>query len=57
MGRCEVFRGGDGRLYLVRCPQCGRENYALAVSSGQCCWCGYRATEEDAPKSKEAGDG
>ena len=43
----EVFKGDDGNLYLVRCPKCGRENYAVAVANGQCCWCGYEATEDD----------
>lgn len=35
----------NGKLYLVRCYKCdpefGVENYALAVSSGQCSWCGW----------------
>jgi ribosomal protein L37E len=35
------------KLYLVRCPECGKENYAMAVSSGYCAWCGYKAVEED----------
>ena len=35
-----------GKLYLVRCMQCGdskrgRENYAGAVASGMCAWCGW----------------
>lgn len=42
------FRNNDGQLYLKRCfacePDCGRENWAMAVASGQCCWCGW--TEE-----------
>lgn len=42
-----VFAREDGRLYLVRCPECGRENYAMAVSSGYCVWCGREATVED----------
>ena len=37
----------SGVLYLVRCPKCEKENYALAVADGQCAWCGYVATEED----------
>lgn len=45
----------DGKLYLVRCMNCGieevgRENYCLAVSSGYCAWCGWRYT----PPAKEA---
>lgn len=35
------------KIYLVRCPECNEENYAPAVSSGQCAWCGYEAKEED----------
>lgn len=36
----------NGKTYLVRCPKCKRENYAMAVSSGICAWCGYDANEE-----------
>lgn len=36
----------DGKLYLVKCYKCdpkyGRENYAPAVASGQCAWCGWK---------------
>ena len=36
----------DGKLYLVRCFVCeatrGRENWAMAVSNGECAWCGYK---------------
>lgn len=28
-------------ILLIRCPKCGRENYALAVADGVCCWCGF----------------
>jgi len=31
----------DGRTYLTRCPKCGLENWAPAVASGKCAWCGY----------------
>lgn len=35
----------EGKLYLIRCfacaPEHGRENYALAVPSGTCAWCGW----------------
>ena len=36
----------DGKIYLVRCPECGRENWSGAVASGICCWCGYDANGE-----------
>lgn len=31
----------DSRLYLVRCPSCKMENYAMAVYDGICAWCGW----------------
>jgi len=33
----------DGKIGLIRCPECGQENYSLAVAKGQCCWCGFKA--------------
>ena len=35
----------EGKLYLVRCPKCGMENYAPNVASGICTWCGYDVNE------------
>ena len=39
------FRHEDGSLYLMRCfvcePNRGSENWAMAVSSGKCAWCGW----------------
>lgn len=35
----------DGNLYLVRCPLCQYENWACAVSTGECGICG--ATEKE----------
>lgn len=40
-----VWKDKD-HYYLERCPKCGRENYALAVVQGICCWCGFNANEE-----------
>ena len=37
----ENFRDDDGRPFVVRCPKCKRENWAMAVASGQCSWCGW----------------
>lgn len=37
----------NGKKYLVRCPKCGKENYALSVSSGRCAWCGFDSNKED----------
>jgi len=35
-----------GLTCMIRCFECGRENYALAVSSGYCSWCRYTPNEE-----------
>ena len=35
------FRNKEGKLYLVRCFKCNKENYSIAVASGKCIWCGY----------------
>jgi len=41
-GRPIGFRGmGKDKIALERCPDCGRENYAMAVLSGVCAWCGW----------------
>lgn len=59
MGRSSVFAGDNGKLYLVVCPKCGKENYGMAVSSGQCCWCDYKAGAEDVtpPATKDNNSG
>ena len=36
----------SGRLGLIRCPACDRENWAMAVSGGICAWCGYNLNDE-----------
>lgn len=40
-----------GMFYLVRCFHCdpyrGKENYAPAVSSGCCAWCGWEMPKQD----------
>ena len=40
------FKGKDGRIFLVRCPKCKRENWAMAVAGGACAWCGFDANGE-----------
>lgn len=30
----------QGMLYLVRCFDCGKENYHGCISRGYCRWCG-----------------
>lgn len=39
-------------LLLLRCPECGNENYALNVARGICTWCGYDAHELLKKKAK-----
>lgn len=39
------FRDKDGSLFVVRCPECKRENWGPAVASGTCAWCGWRESE------------
>lgn len=41
------FLGEPGKVYLTRCPKCMLENWAPAVASGQCAWCGYQGKKED----------
>ena len=42
-GRICIFYSEDGKPYLQRCPECSRENWAPAVATGRCAWCGYVA--------------
>ena len=39
------FYPESGTLLLIRCPKCGKENYAPQVSSGICSWCGFDSRE------------
>jgi len=36
-----------GKWCVVRCDKCERENYAPAVSSGVCVWCGWDENAQD----------
>lgn len=35
-----------GKTCMIRCFECGRENYAMAVASGECARCGYSTEDE-----------
>lgn len=37
------FIDSTGKVFLVRCPKCARENWAASVASGKCCWCQWSA--------------
>lgn len=42
-GKVFGYRSLDGqRIGVTRCAECGLENYALAVASGVCAWCGWK---------------
>ena len=51
MSKVEILAKGveyyieDDTLLLIRCPRCGAENYAPAVASGVCVWCGFEGRE------------
>lgn len=32
-------------IYLQRCPDCKKENYAFYVALGSCGWCGWDAND------------
>jgi transcription initiation factor TFIIIB Brf1 subunit/transcription initiation factor TFIIB len=38
------------KIAMEYCPNCERENYAMAVMSGECAWCGYVAKQSDVNK-------
>lgn len=46
------YRGKDvdSIVCIIKCPDCGAENYGPAVASGRCAWCGFNpntdATEQ-----------
>lgn len=39
------FTNDNKTTALIRCPECGRENYVLNVASGQCTWCPFNANK------------
>lgn len=41
-----VWKDKEGNFYIQRCPSCLKENYAPAVATGQCAWCGFKAGEQ-----------
>lgn len=46
-GKGYGFQVDDGMVYMVRCFECGKENWAPAVASGRCAWCGHNANLDD----------
>ena len=43
----ENFRDEDGKPFLVRCPACRKENWAMVVAGGVCAWCGWSEKQEE----------
>jgi len=41
------FYSEDDQLYLVRCFVCGKENWAMAVATGKCAWCGWKGEQNE----------
>lgn len=39
------YKDADGTICMIRCFRCGRENYAVAVPTGKCAFCGHDANE------------
>lgn len=37
------FISEDGQPFMVRCPECRKENWTPAVAAGKCAWCGTLA--------------
>jgi ribosomal protein L37E len=35
------------KFYLIRCYECGKENYLPSVATGQCAWCGSTKTDKE----------
>jgi ribosomal protein L37E len=48
-GRGFGYRDDSGRVWMIRCFSCGRENWAPAVASCQCAWCGYKYDQKVQP--------
>lgn len=41
-----------GTICMIRCFRCGRENYAVAVPTGKCAFCGHDANKEAKDEKK-----
>ncbi len=40
----------SGKTCMIRCFECGSENWAPAVASGDCAWCGYNPNKKQTPE-------
>lgn len=43
-----AYQGKDDlKIHIKRCPECDTENYALAISDGNCYSCGFNPNKSD----------
>ena len=47
------FTRKDGGIAMQSCFECGKENWAMAVYSGCCAWCGHDANEHQQGNGEE----
>lgn len=40
------YHHSSNKYFLIICPKCKRENYAINVASGICTWCLYNANTD-----------
>lgn len=40
------FIQSDGKVFLLRCPSCERENWSERIATGKCAWCQWSAYRE-----------
>jgi len=53
-GKGVGYKDRNGKLCMIRCFHCGKENYAAAVAGGTCAWCGYDANKKTVRTVKKA---
>ncbi len=42
----DYFIDEKGNCFLVHCPNCKMDSYALMTAGGQCSWCYWKKPEE-----------
>lgn len=41
------YKDSKGKTCMIRCFECGQENWAMSVASGHCAWCGFDPNKKD----------
>lgn len=54
-GKGHGYVSSDNKICMIRCFECGTENYAMAVSSGYCAFCGHDANSKKKKPRPETG--